>query len=94
MIRLRLDPRDGADPSVFVLGVTDLNVGKLTGGQPIYVDLRELGGHDVVAVFHGSTAAELEKQLNALLDRNQTGPAIRAALDQLAAMEADQRREQ
>lgn len=94
MIRLRLDPRDSDQPSLFVLGVTDMNVAKLRNGQPIYVDLRELGGDCAVCVFHGGTARELEQQLNAIVREEQAGPALRAAIDQLAAMEADQRREQ
>jgi hypothetical protein len=86
MIRLKL----AGDPPVYMLGVTDLNVERLTKGEPIKVDLRELGGRDVVMVFHGTDASELREQLAAILSPEQLA-VVSAGLDQLEAAERELR---
>lgn len=57
MIRARLS--DGT----FILGIDAENVRRLKSGQPIRVDLKQLGGTDVVAIVYGDTLDEITREL-------------------------------
>lgn len=87
MIRLRLDGTDG-QPPIFVCGITDRNVARLTDGNPMKIDLSEMGGSDVVAIFHGADADALREQLGTVLSEDELA-SLTSALDQLGAMEAE-----
>lgn len=54
----------------FILGVTAENIERLTAGQPIHVDLSDIGGHDDVFIIYATTLADvkalLEKELGPL----------------------------
>ena len=57
MIRARTS--DGT----FILGVTAENVRRLRDGQPIAVDLAQLGGTDKVLIVYGETAEKIMADL-------------------------------
>lgn len=73
MIRLRIDPETGSDkPPVFLFGITDGNVHKLTAGMPLTLELAELEGPPAtVVVFHGPTPDDLRAQLAEILPEDQ-----------------------
>lgn len=56
MLRARLN-------GVFVLGIDAENVRRLQAGQPINVDLAELGGQGEILLMYGNTMADIAKEL-------------------------------
>lgn len=88
MIRLRLN---GRPRPLYLLGVTRLNIERLTSGRPIKADLRELGGTDDVAIFFGEDAEALRSQLSQIVSDDELA-AITPALDQLGATEREIRK--
>ena len=48
---------------VFILGLDDENIKRLTSGQPILKSLAQFGGTDDVAIVHGKTLGEIQEQL-------------------------------
>ncbi len=85
MIRLALA---GNGNTLFVLGVTDQDVAALTGGSPLLVDLRDLGGDGEVVVVHGATVKELGAELATGMPAGELAK-LTAALDQVGARERD-----
>lgn len=59
MLRARLS--NGA----FVLGIDAENVRRLKKGQPIRVNLAELGGTDQVFIMYGETFEDIQRELEA-----------------------------
>ena len=53
MIRARLS--NGA----FIVGLDSVNIERLVKGQPIVIDLAEMGGRDVIMVLFGVTQEDI-----------------------------------
>lgn len=49
----------------FVLGIDAENVRRLKKGQPIRVDLGELGGTDQVFIMYGETLQDIQREIEA-----------------------------
>jgi len=60
MIRARLGN------GIFILGVDAENIKRLKQGEPIKVDLSDLGGSDTVVITYGNTMAEIQSELEVL----------------------------
>ncbi len=85
MIRLGLA---GGDSTLFVLGITDMNVDRMTRGFPILMDLEPLGGQGSVVVVHGSKHEDLRRELAKVVPADELAK-LTSTLDQLGAMERD-----
>lgn len=46
-----------------VLGIDAENVRRLRAGQPIVVNLAELGGADMVCIMYGDTLADIKREI-------------------------------
>lgn len=57
MIRARTS--DGT----FIMGLDAENIRRLQGGEPIYIDLTLLGGHDRIMLMFGKTLQEIVEEL-------------------------------
>ncbi len=57
MIRARLS--SGA----FVLGLDAENLRRLQGGEPIKINLAQLGGTDLIYLMYGDTLADIQAEL-------------------------------
>lgn len=73
MIRMRIDPAEDSDsPPMFLHGITDANVEKLTSGFPLIMELEQLDGPRVsVVLFHGKAPEQIAEQLREILDEEQ-----------------------
>lgn len=60
MIRARLNN------GVCILGIDAENVRRLKQGQPIRVDLSQMGGRDTVVLMYGETMAAIARELERL----------------------------
>lgn len=60
MIKARAD---GIHGPVFLLGVTEGNLGLLRKNRPIVVDLKELGATGHVVIIYGETENDIELQM-------------------------------
>lgn len=47
----------------FLFGVDAENIRRLTNGQPIVIDLTEMGGKDKFAIMYGETIEDIQEQL-------------------------------
>lgn len=88
MIRLTLAGR-GAKP-LYVLGITQLNVDRLVAGNPIKVELDELGGNDSVVVLYAHDAEGLCQEIAKVVSPDELA-RLTPMFDQLDASERDVR---
>ena len=52
---------------LFILGLDAENIRRLTSGQPIIVNLAEIGGTDDVMIIAGDTLADIKQELEAAI---------------------------
>lgn len=48
---------------IFIFGVDAENIRRLTNGQPIHIDLKELGGTDEILIMAGETLGDVAKEI-------------------------------
>jgi hypothetical protein len=57
MLRIRMS--DG----LFIFGLDAENVRRLVSGQPIHIELEQLGGTDKILIMAGETLADVAKEI-------------------------------
>lgn len=48
---------------LFVFGLDAENIRRLTSGQPIHIELEQLGGTDKILIMAGETLADVAKEI-------------------------------
>jgi hypothetical protein len=60
MLRLRMSN------GLFIFGLDAENIRRLTSGQPIHIELEQLGGTDRILIMAGETMADVAKEIEAV----------------------------
>lgn len=53
---------------LFGFGLSENNIKELKKGRPIRIDLKSMGAHGTVLIFYGKTEADMEKDLEPMMN--------------------------
>jgi len=68
--------------NTFLFGVDAVNIFKLMDGQPIHVDLKELGGHDRFIIMFGATYQDILDEIEKVTGQPMPEPLSEEELKQ------------